>query len=51
MGTVEQEDQEDRGNKGNSRTGGKRNKGNKENSGIIMSFLKLIMSTGLDTSG
>lgn len=51
MGTVEQEDQEDRGNKGNSRTGGKRNKGNKENRGIIMSFLKLIMSTSLDTSG
>lgn len=51
MGTVEQEDQEDRGNKGISRTGGKRNKGNKENRGIIMSLLKLIMSTDLDTSG
>ena len=51
MGTVEQEDQGDRGNKGNSRTGGKRNNGNKENRGIIMSLLKLIMSTDLDTSG
>ena len=51
METVEQEDQGDRGNKGKSRTGGKRNKGNKENRRIIMSLLKLIMSTDLDTSG